>query len=106
MITRAFSVYDSKALCYAVPFFMPTVGAAVRAFSDLANDNQSMVCRHGSDYVLYEVGVFDDAKGVLTATVPYINLGTGADFIKRGPEPVRELVSDVKPTADVNGGSR
>lgn len=85
MIMKVFSVYDSKGLAYGVPFFMVTVGSAVRAFSDLANDTQTMASRHPSDYVLYEIGSFDDNSGVFTSIVPHIHLGIAADFVSVKP---------------------
>lgn len=81
MILKAFAIYDSKALCYGVPFFMASVGSAVRAFGDLANDRQSTVSKHPSDYVLYGIGEYDDNTGLMAHSVPYQNLGIGADFI-------------------------
>lgn len=115
MITKAFSVYDSKALCYGVPFFMPSVGAAVRAFSDLCNDVQSVVNRHPADYVLYHVGTFDDAVGKLVELSPHVQLGIGVDFVvdkklSRSSN-VDKFIEDAvtKPLASVselsNGGS-
>lgn len=85
MLTKAFSVYDSKAHSFGVPFFMPSVGAAVRAFSDLAQDVNSMVNRHPGDFVLYEIGGFEDSKGVLNPISPHVHLGVGSDFVSAKP---------------------
>lgn len=110
MNTLAFAVYDLKALCYGVPFFMPNVGSAVRAFSDVANDTQSAISRHPSDYVLFQVGEFDDNKGTLNPIVPLISLGLASDFVKRVPmvselSRVSRAVSDPLATeAELNGG--
>lgn len=80
MITKAFSIYDSKALHFGVPFFMSSVGGAVRAFSDLCNDPQTMISRHPGDYVLYELGSFDDAVGKMVSLSPHMFLGMGSEF--------------------------
>ena len=61
----AFSVFDKKASSYGTPFFVPTRGVALRSFSDLANDQRSVVAQHPEDFALYEVGSFDDIGGVL-----------------------------------------
>lgn len=112
MNLKIFSVYDSKALCYGVPFFMPSTGAAVRAFSDLANDPQSTVHRHGSDFVLYQIGNFDDSKGVVKSIEPYVNLGIGSDFLPvRVPAGVERIVAaqavnPVELVEEKNGGSK
>lgn len=61
----AYCVYDRKALVYNAPFFAVSDGSAARSFSDLANDLSTTVGRHPMDYVLFRVGSFDDAAGML-----------------------------------------
>lgn len=65
MITNAYTIFDTKALVFNVPFFSATDGAATRMCADLAGDPNTMVGRHPSDYVLYCIGSYDDAKGEL-----------------------------------------
>lgn len=102
MITKIFSVYDSKALSYGVPFFMPSTGAAVRAFSDLVQDDRSTVNHHPGDFVLYQIGNFDDNNGSLSCVDPQIHLGIGLDFVSR-KKPVVSGVP-VESVSNVNGG--
>lgn len=111
MMTQIFAVYDSKACYFGTPFFMPSTGAAVRMFSDLANDARSMVNRHPSDFVLYCIGNFDDNSGMVIATSPHISLGLGADFVvpKRVTAPeladmMPALREALVPNVDSNGG--
>lgn len=80
MITKAFAIYDSKGLMYGVPFFMPQTGMAIRAFTDLVNDGQSSVSRHPTDYVLYEIGSYDDSTGTFQSFSPQVMLGHAGDF--------------------------
>ena len=61
MIMKVFSVYDSAVGAYMTPFFMQSSGAAIRAFTDIANDLQSAICKHPTDYSLFELGSWDDA---------------------------------------------
>lgn len=81
MKTKMFGIYDTKALNYGAPFFMPTVGAAVRAFTDLANDEKSTVNKHPSDYMLMELGEFDDQSGKTHSLEAPKNLGFASDYI-------------------------
>lgn len=104
-MTKCFSVYDSKALCYGTPFFMPSVGAAVRVFSDLANDKGSMVSRHPEDFVLFEIGWFGDEKGNLVAKSPQVNLGLALDFVVRPGVSVNGKV-DAQELKEISGGER
>jgi len=62
------SIKDLAAQAFGRPAFVPSVGVAVRSFSDEVNrdhpDNQMF--SHPSDFELYEVGQFDDATGVFS----------------------------------------
>ena len=59
------SVKDRAADAYARPMFVPSIGVAIRSFSDeinrAADDNQ--LYNHADDFDLYELGVFDDNSG-------------------------------------------
>jgi len=66
MQTNAYSIRDVKADVFHAPFFLPTDGAATRAFSDVANDINTQIGRHPADFTLYHIGSFDDATGQLT----------------------------------------
>lgn len=70
MILSAYSIYDRKALQYFSPFYASTDAAATRSFADLANDLNTNIGRHPSDFVLFNVGVFDDNTGELLAVTP------------------------------------
>lgn len=67
MHVNAYSIRDVKADVFHAPFFLPTDGAATRAFSDVANDTNTQIGRHPADFTLYHVGSFDDSNGLLTA---------------------------------------
>lgn len=58
-----YSIFDTKAEHFNVPFFMPNQAMAQRAFNDLAVDPKTLVGKHPEDYMLYEVGEFDDITG-------------------------------------------
>lgn len=65
MILHAYTIYDRKALQYHQPFFAVADGAAVRMFSDIANDQNTSIGRHPGDYVLFRCGGWDDQAGSL-----------------------------------------
>jgi hypothetical protein len=66
MILVLCSVKDRAADAYARPMFVPSVGVAIRSFSDeinrQADDNQ--LYHHSDDFDLYEFGSFDDNSGM------------------------------------------
>lgn len=59
------SIRDSAADAYGRPFFLPSVGVAIRSFIDEVNrpseDNQ--IYQHPEDFDLFELGSFNDADG-------------------------------------------
>lgn len=64
------AVYDSKVEAFMTPFFAQSVGAAVRAFGDVARDPQHEVGKHPEDYALFWLGTFNQqtAEWELKAT--------------------------------------
>ena len=64
---RAFCIFDQKAKAYMTPFFMSEVGMATRSFTDMVNKEDHPLASHPEDYVLFEVGQFDDTTGLLSA---------------------------------------
>lgn len=78
---RIYSVYDSKAEAFMQPFFMATNGQAIRAFTQEAENKESMIGKYPMDYTLFELGVFHDANAkieLLTAPTP---LGSAQEYV-------------------------
>lgn len=83
MKLKVFSILDLKAGFFQVPFFMPSVGQAMRAVSDLCGDPSSIISRHPGDFALYELGEWEDATAVFEPHVPMRHLGGGEQFMPR-----------------------
>jgi len=83
MISKVFSIYDSKAELYMKPFHMATKGQAIRGFADLANDESTDVGKHPQDFTLFEIGEYDDERGEYTMHTTKTSLGIAIEF-KRG----------------------
>lgn len=81
MIQKVFSVRDGKALAFLQPFFSTASGSAIRAFSDAVQDVKTPLGAHPEDYVLYEIGTFDDSTAVFECLSPIKLLGAGMDFV-------------------------
>lgn len=82
MLSKVYTVYDSKTEAYMQPFFMAAKGAAIRAFSDLVNDPQHTFGKHPGDYVLFEIGTYEDVSALLVAYPAPQSLGVGLEFVK------------------------
>jgi len=81
MTSKVFAIHDSKAAAFASPFFMATKGQAIRAFTDLARDPQSMVGKHPIDYCLFYLSEYDDSLGSFVNLKAPENMGLASDFL-------------------------
>lgn len=82
---KVFTVFDTKAEAYLQPFFMQTRGQAIRAWSDSVNDEQTQFFRHPADFVLYEIGEYDELQGTIRMYDAKISLGVALEFHKTPP---------------------
>jgi len=65
MILQIYTVLDKAVSAYLPPFFCRSDAEAVRSFRDAVNKQDHQFHLHADDYVLYRVGAFDDALGLL-----------------------------------------
>lgn len=79
---KIFAVYDDKVEAFLQPFFLPTVGAAMRAMMDCVNDRGHAFHAHAEDYALYQLGEFDDSNAVFALDSPPKSLGLLIEFKK------------------------
>lgn len=84
MILRVFSVRDTAADAFMPPFFERATGAALRAFEAAVNDPQHVFHRSPADFILYEIGHFDDDTGSLEA-IQHVQLGRAIDLVRSNP---------------------
>lgn len=64
MVLNVYSVYDKRAKTYALPMCFVNDDLAIRAFSCSVVDGSMLQMCH-EDYVLRNLGTFDDSNGVL-----------------------------------------
>lgn len=80
MLTRCYSIYDSKAKVFSTPFFAVNDLVALRSFMAAANDPALQICRHAEDFTLFFVGEFNDELGELRPALQLGNLGLASIF--------------------------
>lgn len=76
---KIYSIRDTVAVYFERPFYARTNGEAIRSFSDAVNEPKSPFNAHPEQFLLYEVGDFDEQTGKINAIEP-ISLGSGLDF--------------------------
>ncbi len=81
MILKIFTVYDTKVEAYLQPFYMQSKGAALRAFEDSTNKIEHHFNKHPEDYVLFEIGEFNDQTAMIMTHEAKVALGTAIEFL-------------------------
>lgn len=109
MEIKVFSLLDTKTGIYNAPFFMAHIGLAVRAVAELAADLNTTVGRHPADFMLVDLGSFDDQTGAFRTSVP-VSLGTAVSFLEHDRPRSAELPFTITGSASetptrVNGGA-
>ena len=61
------AVKDRAVDAYNRPLYVPTVGVAIRSFTDECNKKDSELHIHPEDYDLYEIGSWDDQTAIYSA---------------------------------------
>ena len=61
------SIKDRAADAFGRPAFVPSVGVAIRSFSDEVNrsDSENQMYSHPDDFDLFELGSYDDSTGIV-----------------------------------------
>jgi len=76
-----YAIYDSKAEAFARPFFFPTKGMAMRAFTDHVSDPSTPVGQHPADYTLFHIGEWDDHEGHIQMREAKESMGSGIQYL-------------------------
>nr|QJB19542.1 MAG: nonstructural protein [Microvirus sp.] len=76
------TVKDVKAEAYLPPLYVRSKGEAIRSFSDEANNQDTMLGKHPSDYVLFYLGTFCELTGKFELADSPESLGVGTDYVK------------------------
>lgn len=63
MIYVVMSIRDNAVAAFNRPFFVQHVGMAVRSFKDEVNSAESPMAKHPEDFLLFELGTFDEETG-------------------------------------------
>ena len=81
MKLKVYSVHDQAAEAFIQPFFMHNDGLAMRAFSDNVNSREeNNISKHPEQFALFQIGEFDDQKGVIESLQEPKCLATGMEL--------------------------
>lgn len=79
MIYKVYSIFDTEVKAYMQPFFLRSKGEAIRALTSLLEDKNSNVAKYPEQFVLFEIGDYDDEKGLIISHTPE-SLGVAIEF--------------------------
>ena len=66
---------------------MKTKGEATRAFMTTVNDPKSHLNKYPADFTLFEIGTYDETKGLVTPHKTNINVGVAVEFLTTSEKP-------------------
>lgn len=90
MIKKLFTVYDDKAESYMDPFCAQTKATALRDFTEVANNPESKISQHASDFHLIYLGEWDAHAGKFFAANPKVAMASALE-VKTPKAPIEDL---------------
>ena len=77
------AVHDSALQAFGQPIFVPSIGVALRSFTDEVNrvDDKNQLNTHPSDFILHQLAEYDDTTGTFIHVEPRI-LARAADVLR------------------------
>lgn len=77
---KIYSVRDDAAAAYLPPFYARQNGEAIRMFQNSLSDSQSNFAKWPDQFVLFELGEFNEDTGQITTLPAPKSLGNGLDL--------------------------
>lgn len=87
-----YSVYDLKANAYGTPFFKQNDQIAVRDFSNVCLDPNSLLSRNPEDFRLVKLGSFNDETAAIESDLPEF-IASAVDCCNKSDEKLRLIES-------------
>ncbi|AXH76890.1 MAG: nonstructural protein [Microviridae sp.] len=78
---KLFSVFDSKASTFCIPFVSQNDSTALRDFAHAASDRNLEIGKYPTDFSLFRIGSFDKTTGVVVPEATPVSLGVAASLI-------------------------
>lgn len=94
MLLTVFAARDLKGEAFLQPFYSINAGSAMRAFGDAVNDAQTNFNKHPEDYVLFEIGTYDDCTGLLKGISPVKLIVAAVDLLDRKADMAKVMCGD------------
>lgn len=81
MILKVYSIYDSAVQVWRSPLFARAKGEILRSFVEAVNKPDTEFAKNPSDYILFELGSFDDSTGKFSLYDAPDRVGVAIEFV-------------------------
>jgi len=85
---KIFSIYDGKIRSFMRPFLDAHTGSALRSFEQACKEPTSPFAQFPADFVLYEVGTFNEETGQTNSYSPNIQIAAAIDYVRHPQAPL------------------
>lgn len=102
MILKVFCVFDAKVEAYLQPFFLRTRLEAIRTFTEAANDGNSNIAKYPQDFVLFELGTYNDSNGTFSLHNAPLSCGCAIEFLHVTQGQISEVANVVSKSGYVS----
>lgn len=82
MTQKLYAVYDTKASYYMTPWPCRNIGIARREFASACLKRDSALGQFPADYVLYEIGVYNDNDATIESIIPPTRICDGVEVLQ------------------------
>nr|QJB20042.1 MAG: nonstructural protein [Microvirus sp.] len=83
MVQKLYAIYDSKASFFLSPWLSRAPGIAEREFGVACHNPESSLGKFPVDFVLYEIGEYNDADAVIKSFTPPLRLCDGREALQK-----------------------
>jgi len=82
MKLKSFSIFDAKSNLFSQPFHTHNKATAQRSFAEDVNTEGTAPNKHPTDYSLFEIGEYDNEKGLMTSLMAPIQVGLAVEYLE------------------------
>lgn len=82
MLQQQYSILDTKAEAFQIPFYIQNQAMAVRIFTDCVNNPDHVMGKNPSDYKLYHLGEFNVEDGNHTINDSPNHISNGESLVR------------------------
>lgn len=78
---QLYAIRDAKTEAYMPPYQAVSHGEAIRQFSDVCKNPDTMLNRHPADFALFHIGAFNSESGALVPVTQVLQLSSALEFV-------------------------